>query len=898
MRPLLLALLGTLSLGAADHYVSIQGNDAWTGLLAEPNATHTDGPFRTLPKARAAARAELTAGAKESTILLRAGVHEITTTLKLDAGDSGLTIAAFPGERPIVIGGSEIKDFKPYQGKILQADVAAQGFKGINFRQLIFAGRRQHLARYPNFDPQNPYTGGWAYVDGTYIPMYADDPSDSKRSFKVRPQDRRTWAHPEEVETFVFPRYNWWNNIVPVASADKETGEVKLTKECSYAIRPLDRYYFRNALEELDAPGEWYLDKRTWTLYFWPEEPLSSRPVYAPKLRTIIDVFAAKSVTIRGLTFECAEGTAVNFSQCEDCLFVGNVVRNVGDYNGHGVNIASGLRNGVVGNDISHVGGHGINLSGGDRLKLSSCGHYAENNYVHHVGESWKHGVGVYFAGVGIRVAHNLIHDGPRMGIQFAGGNNGVVEYNEVRHMNLETSDTGAIYTGGRDWISSRGAVIRYNYFHDMIGFGQDSKGRWETPTFAWGVYLDDNTGGIDVIGNLIVRCSRAGIHLHNGRDNVIENNIFADNGLAQLEYSGWTKDHRYWKHFEQDLIKTYEKFIVEPVWQKMRHMDLHPSKAVLEDGTIMAGNVAARNIFVTTAPSSKAYDVKSTNFAHNIWSQNLVWHAGLPVLTGRQLAGKSIGKNLVANAGFEEGLDGKNPKAWGWQTKPNGAKSEIVADAASGQSALRIDAAPPLVNKTQSLWLNFISAPMMNLQPGKTYRLSAKVKASQPGMKINFVVQSYISNIYYWNSAKGTFTIGNKGSGWEEVSSIITIPKPGEKGWHEQMKAFKVRIDLMQETGSLIVDDVSLTEAELMTEWQSWQTLGADHDSLVADPLFVDAARDDYRLRPESPAFKLGFKALPLDKIGPYQSKDRASWPIVQAEGVREHPLVAQPMK
>ena len=898
MRPLVIAFLGTFSLGAADHYVSIQGNDAWSGLLAEPNAAHSDGPFRTLPKARATARAELTAGAKESTILLRAGVHEITTTLKLDAGDSGLTIAAFPGEHPTIIGGSEIKDFKPYQGKILQADVGAQGFKGTYFRQLIFNGRRQHLARYPNFDAKNPYTGGWAYVDGTYIPMYKDDPTDSKRSFKVRPKDRRTWAHPDEVETFIFPRYNWWNNIVPVASADRDTGEVKLTKDCSYPIRPLDRYYFQNSLEELDAPGEWYLDKRSWTLYFWPEEPLDGRPVFAPKVRTIIDVFAAKHVTVRGITFECAEGNAVSFGKCEDCLFKGNVVRNVGDYSGSGVNVGGGTGNGVVGNDISHIGSNGVNLNGGDRLKLTPCGNYADNNYIHHIGESYKQGVGISFSGVGIRVSHNLIHDGPRMGIMFSGGNNSVIEYNEVRHMNLETSDTGAIYTGGRDWISSRGAVIRYNYFHDMIGFGQDGHGQWESPTFAWGVYLDDNTGGIDVIGNLIIRCSRAGIHLHNGRDNVIENNVFADNGSAQLEYSGWTKDHRYWKSFEQDMIKTYEKFIIEPVWQKMRHMDLHPAKAILEDDTIMAGNVAAHNIFSAAGEKSKIYNVNRVNFAHNSWTSNLVWHAGQPVLTGRQGAGKSIGENLVANPGFEEGLDGKNPKAWGWQTKPSGAKAEIVADAASGQSALRIDAVPPLVNKTQSLWLNFISAPMTNLQPGKTYRLSAKVKASQPGMKINVMLQSYIDKIYYWNSAKGTFTIGDKGAGWQEVSSIFTLPAPGEKSWHEQMKAFKVRIDVSQETGSVFVDDVALFEVEKIDEWQSWQALGADRDSAVGDPLFVDAAHDDYRLRPESPAFKLGFKSLPLDQMGPYPSKDRASWPIIQAEGAREHPLVVQPMK
>ena len=61
---------------------------------------------------------------------------------------------------------------------------------------------------------------------------------------------------------------------------------------------------------------------------------------------------------------------------------------------------------------------------------------------------------------------------------------------------------------------------------------------------------------------------------------------------------------------------------------------------------------------------------------------------------------------------------------------------------------------------------------------------------------------------------------------------------------------------------------------------------------SLIADPLFVNAAQDDYRLQPNSPAFKLGFQPIPVEKIGPYKDELRASWPIKQAEGAREKPL------
>jgi hypothetical protein len=65
------------------------------------------------------------------------------------------------------------------------------------------------------------------------------------------------------------------------------------------------------------------------------------------------------------------------------------------------------------------------------------------------------------------------------------------------------------------------------------------------------------------------------------------------------------------------------------------------------------------------------------------------------------------------------------------------------------------------------------------------------------------------------------------------------------------------------------------------------------DRNSVIADPQFVDPARDDYRLRAGSPAFALGFKTIPVEKIGPFASPERATWPIVEAEGAREHPTV-----
>jgi len=66
---------------------------------------------------------------------------------------------------------------------------------------------------------------------------------------------------------------------------------------------------------------------------------------------------------------------------------------------------------------------------------------------------------------------------------------------------------------------------------------------------------------------------------------------------------------------------------------------------------------------------------------------------------------------------------------------------------------------------------------------------------------------------------------------------------------------------------------------------WRAWQALGFDRRSLIADPRFLNPRRDDYRLRKSSAAFKLGFKPIPLDRIGLYASRERATWPVATAE-------------
>lgn len=710
-------------------YVSTEGNDAWTGRGAEIKAP--DGPFATLARAQQEVRRLKAAGQLGDgiTVSVGPGSYYLDETLTFGAEDSGTEAGPIVwrgtgDEKPILSGGRELTGFRPYQGKVVWADLKAIGLAGARFSGLIFGGKQQVLARYPNLDPADPHGGQWAHVASV-------DGGENKRDFHYGEDEEHVWEHPEDGRVHIHPGYDWGWNIVPLAGYGAQTRLISLGQPVSYAIRVGDRYFIEGLMEELDAPGEWYLDPRTEALYFWPPGDIQSASVVATALKSVVTMQDAEWITMQGFTIEASDGTAVSLSNCRRCLVAGSAIRNCG---GWGISISGGERTGAQGNDVYECGHGGISVSGGDRKTLQPGGNFADNNYIHHCARIWRtYRPGVAVNGVGNTVSHNLVHDMPHAGL-LLGGNENVAEYNVIRHCNLESADTGGIYFCSRDW-TQRNNVIRHNVFHHCGGFGKasswqplsDGKVKFEYPHFTWGIYLDDPTTGTLVYGNIVHHVPICGLHNHGGRDNTWENNIVVDApafqaGMLAPNWSEWPAIYERLHEYRDTPGSPYPERYPELA----DYADTEPEA--------MTGLRVVRNIFYYT-------------------KEGTAW------------------------------LRGQKGSGWG------GEGCQLLYS--------------------------------MRMRPE------------------HFEKNEWDANCLYLEQ------------GLEPRISLGFYPDP----------------------------------SKLLT-WEQWRALGADEASIMQDPGFVDPENGDFRLKPDSPALKLGFKPIPVDEIGPYQDELRASWPIQEAPG------------
>lgn len=553
MRTRLITLMIALMLAGADRafpavnlYVSPIGNDVWSGNLPAPNKDRTDGPFASLTRARDELRRRKVAGklGEGAIVQMRAGTYRLAAALALGPEDAGTPLTpiiwrAYENEKVILTGSLPVSGFKPWKGKILVADLKGTPLEKVAFRQLFFRGERQIMARYPNVDPKDPHFGQWAYVlAADPAPATNQSVSDNLPQAKdhftaTHDVIKPTWEKITRAEIAIHPAYGWAWNIIPLKSVDPETDTLWLRSPVSYGLMIGDRYFVQNLLAELDAPGEWYLDRDEARLYFWPPRDLKSGEVSVPIAESLIVANGAGGVTVRGVTLENCSGNAVTLKNCEGSLVAGCAIRNTGSW---GISIVGGHRTGAAGNDITATGAGGVSIASGDRKTLTRGDCYADNNYIHHVAVFQRtYNTGVNLSGVGNRASHNLIHDCYHQAI-LVGGNDHVIEYNVIHHTNLGSEDTGGLYMSSRDF-TQRGTVIRYNVFHHIGGFGKSNSWNpvrngqveFHYPGFTWGIYLDAPEVGCTVFGNVLYSVPVCGLFNHEGRDNRWENNIIVD---------------------------------------------------------------------------------------------------------------------------------------------------------------------------------------------------------------------------------------------------------------------------------------------------------------------------------------------------------------------------------
>lgn len=550
----------------ADFYVAANGSDQNDGSFERP--------FATLERARDAVRAMEKTGKEGITVAIRAGEYAVSgiTFTPEDSGtpECPITYCAYGDGEVILNAGVTLDpaDFQQVSGQqaerlaaevrdnILCLDlgsygISAQGYGGLyaiglynnaslydgdyvgpQYCELFVNDTRQTIARYPNegwlgtgqvleIGQPRDYNGeptqwaeGWYEMRNPQPTTYTLDEDLAQRI--------RGWQLREDIWMFGYWYYDWADGATPLGQVDMENMTITPKFVCGYGAKEGAPYYFYNVFEELDAPGEWYLDRDTGMLYLYKPENMEQANIQLSLcLDTMLMGEGADHLTFRGLTLQGTRGDAISLTgdgnTVEYCL-----IKNIA---GNAI-ILDGYDNLAANNEITRTGKGGIILKGGDQQTLTPGNNRAYNNLVHHWSEIYAtYQAAVRLEGVGNLCDHNEIYNAPHEAIEYE-GNDHVIEYNLIHDVCLLTDDGGAIYSKRRwDWY---GNVIRYNAIYDLGTPGVHS---------PVGIYMDDGLSGQTIYGNLLINVPDMGIKLGGGRDFICQNNIVINTKGSSIRY-------------------------------------------------------------------------------------------------------------------------------------------------------------------------------------------------------------------------------------------------------------------------------------------------------------------------------------------------------------------------
>ena len=530
------------------YFVSADGSDSNDGSI--------DKPFATIEKAQAKVREIIAAGAypKEGiTVYLRGGTYYIDKTITFDANDSGTEEApvrytAYNNEDVRLTGGITIpyESFKPVSDdvpilssaakkKVLQVnlkDLGIEDYGQLSRRGfLITAGvtpqcelyvdrERMQLSRWPNEE--------WVGTTGIIRSGARSQKGVLEGAEFTIDYDQPTkWKYSKDIYTAGVLGENYFFGYYPVEKIEKGKVTLKEGAVKDYYSKHFIRY--ENVLEETDAPGEYYIDRETGMMYYYPIDGFSKDSDIKLSMlqENMFNLTGTENIEISNILMDSMRQTAINASNVKNVTIKNCEIADVG---AKAINL-KGTDCLISSNYIHDTGATAMEVGGGDYANDIASGNVIENNHIRKPAQlerSYNTGITLGYLSVGTVVRNNEIHDTPHAAMIIYGPEH-IIEYNNIYDAVKEFHDMDAIYMNVYIYPWERGVTIRQNYIHD---FGQQNF--TEQQMNVAGIRTDNKGNGLIVRENLFYNIGRKDTNqvrsiCAEGIENVIENNIFLD---------------------------------------------------------------------------------------------------------------------------------------------------------------------------------------------------------------------------------------------------------------------------------------------------------------------------------------------------------------------------------
>ncbi len=531
-------------------YVSdADGNDGAEGNI--------DSPVKTIEEAKKRAQ-----GIDKSTtkveIIIRGGHYRFLTPMHFGAEDSGtkenpVVYKAYEGEKvyfkasvPLDMSKAEritdeatlarIKD--DIEDKVFKLDLAAQGYP----KDKLF---EPYVCGMYGMDQSNDEEMNYIYFDGEEQ-MFASFPNDRGYAYWEKTIDDRTIQIKENnidnwtdisnawLQSFYTYDYSVCRHSLSEVNADKKTITVVPNAGVEMKGYYSKRWRVYNILEEMDIPGEFYLDQNNAMLYFFPPKYISDSTLEMSVGTKIINGAEVDNVYFEGIEFSQTRSSAVYLIDIDNvdfynCRFIDVGTRGI-YINGSTPALSEGShwqktrKNGsynvnIKGCDFVNTGASAIRLvGGGDVDTITPSNNVIEDCFFHRVSNRsfWD---SIWLAGCGDEVKNCLFSNNPHQAIRMAGSELRV-NHNEIHDILRENDDAGAVY-GGMHAIW-RGWDVSYNYIHDLKSI--------QTMVYnaTLGIYNDDGQEGNYDHHNILVNM-KTGINSNHAGAIDLKYNTFVD---------------------------------------------------------------------------------------------------------------------------------------------------------------------------------------------------------------------------------------------------------------------------------------------------------------------------------------------------------------------------------